>query len=153
MPARPVGARLRALTALLLLAFVTAGSLATPAPAAAATTYQYRILNEAKSHQGKPYQYGATGPSRFDCSGYTKYVFWRMGKSIPRTSTDQYRASRKIAKSSRQLGDLIFYKNSSGRITHVGIYAGNNKTWISPRSGSNVKLQTIYSSNYVVGRF
>jgi cell wall-associated NlpC family hydrolase len=153
VPARPVGARLRALTALLMLAIVTAGGLATPSPAQAATTYQYKIITEAKRHQGKPYQYGATGPYRFDCSGYTKYVFGRLGRSIPRTSSDQYRASRKISKSYKQVGDLIFYRNSSGRITHVGIYAGSNKTWIAPRSGSYVKLQTIYSSNYVVGRF
>jgi cell wall-associated NlpC family hydrolase len=153
VPARTVGARLRALTAMLMLVIVTAGGLATAPPAQAATAYQYSIINEAKRHQGKPYQYGATGPYRFDCSGYTMYVFKRLGKTIPRTSGDQYRASRKISKSYKQLGDLIFYKNSSGRVTHVGIYAGSNRTWIAPRSGSYVKLQTIYSSNYVVGRF
>ena len=43
-------------------------------------------------------------------------------------------------------------KNSSGRITHVGIYAGGNRWWVSPKSGDRVKLQSLYSSNYVVAR-
>ena len=49
-------------------------------------------------------------------------------------------------------GDLIFFRNSSGRISHVGIYAGGGKFWHAPRSGTVVKLAAIYSSNYVVGR-
>ena len=57
-----------------------------------------------------------------------------------------------MAKSERTAGDLIFMKNSSGRITHVGIYVSNNRWWVAPKSGDRVKLQTLYSSNYVVAR-
>lgn len=111
-----------------------------------------RLLEEAEKHRGKPYQYGATGPSRFDCSGFTKYVYSRVGKSLPRTSREQYRVSRKIAKADKEVGDLIFTRSRRGRIGHVGIYAGSGKFWVSPKSGDVVKLQKIYTSNYSVGR-
>jgi cell wall-associated NlpC family hydrolase len=82
------------------------------------------------------------------------YVWGRMGKRLPHTSSGQYSSSavRHIGKSSKAVGDLVFMKNSSGRITHVGIYAGSNKWWVAPKSGDHVKLQTLYSSNYVVAR-
>lgn len=121
-------------------------------PANAMTTYQSGVLHEAQRHQGKPYQWGAVGPYKFDCSGYTLYVFGRFGKKLPHNAAKQYAAVRHISKSNRQIGDLIFTRNSSGSIYHVGIYAGNGKIWHSPKSGSYVKLSTIWSSNYVVGR-
>lgn len=139
--------------ALLVLAAVGLSTLVAPAPSAQAyTTYQANILREAKRHQGKPYQWGATGPYRFDCSGFTLYVFKRFGKSLPHNSARQYAVTRHVSKSNRQLGDLIFMRSSSGSIYHVGIYAGNNKIWHSPRSGSYVKLSTIWTTNYVVSR-
>jgi cell wall-associated NlpC family hydrolase len=150
-----VPATLRLRASVVLLALVSAfGVLATTAaPAnAAMTTYQYKVLNEAARHKGQPYVYGAAGPTRFDCSGFTLYVFKRLGKSLPHNSSMQYSRVRHIAKTSRRVGDLIFYRNSSGRIYHVGIYAGNNRIWHAPHSGSYVKLAPIYSSNYVVGR-
>ena len=145
-------ARLRA-SALLLLLTSLLGTLAvTAAPANAMTTYQSRVMNEAARHKGQPYVYGAAGPTRFDCSGFTLYVFSRLGKRLPHNSARQYGVVRHIAKSSKRVGDLIFMRNSSGRIYHVGIYAGNGRMWHAPHSGSYVKLSTIYSSNYVVGR-
>lgn len=110
-----------------------------------------RVITEAATHRGKPYQWGATGPSRFDCSGFTLYVFGQVGKSLPRTSRDQYNATRHIAKADKRVGDLIFTYNSSG-IYHVAIYAGNGYIWHSPRSGDVVKHSPIWSSSYYVGR-
>ena len=135
--------------------------MSTPGPASSgtrrspATTFGQRVVQEASRHQGKPYAYGAVGPSRFDCSGFTLYVFSRFGKRLPHNSADQYTAPgvQHIAKTSKQPGDLIFIKNSSGRIYHVGVYAGNGKFWHSPKAGDHVRLAAIYSSNYVVGRF
>lgn len=121
-------------------------------PAQAATMLGQRAVAEAKTHAGDPYVYGAAGPHRFDCSGFTMYVFGRFGKSLPHNSARQYTVTRHVSKSSRMVGDLIFMRNSSGTITHVGIYAGNNEWWVAPKSGDRVKLQTLYSTNYVVGR-
>ncbi|MCW2778982.1 MAG: glycoside hydrolase [Frankiales bacterium] len=139
--------------ALTLLALVVAllASLGVTAPHASAATTGSRVVAEAAKHQGAPYKYGATGPTRFDCSGYTRYVYSRFGKSLPHSSSQQYSRTHHVAKSSKQVGDLIFFKSGSS-ITHVGIYAGSGTMWDAPKSGDVVKHRKIYSSNYVVGR-
>lgn len=144
-------ARLRA-SALLLLLVTAFGIVATATPAEAMTTYQSRVLGEAQRHKGQPYVYGAAGPTRFDCSGFTLYVFSRFGKRLPHNAARQYGVVRHISKSSKQVGDLIFFRSSSGSIYHVGIYAGSGRIWHAPKPGSYVKLATIWTSSYVVGR-
>ena len=143
-------ARVRA-SAFLLALFTALGVLGVAAPAEA-TTYQAQVINEAAHHKGAPYSYGAAGPSRFDCSGYTLYVFARFGKQLPHNSAQQYGAVRHISKGSLAVGDLLFFRNSSGRISHVSIYAGNGRMWHAPHSGTVVKLASVYSGNYSVGR-
>lgn len=118
---------------------------------AAADSLGRRVIEEASRHNGKPYQWGAVGPDRFDCSGFTLYVFKRFGKSLPHNSRMQYDAVRKVAKSEKRIGDLIFTYNSGG-IHHVAIYAGNGYIWHSPRTGSTVNKSKMWSSSYYVGR-
>jgi len=139
---------LLALTAVLGSLLVTAAA----SPADASATLGQRAVAEASHHRGAPYRWGAAGPRRFDCSGFTLYVYKRLGRSLPHSASAQYSRTRHISKSSKRPGDLVFMKSSSGRISHVGIYAGQGKWWVSPHSGSQVKLQTLYSSRYVVGR-
>jgi cell wall-associated NlpC family hydrolase len=143
----------RRIPALLVLLVSLFGSLlvATASPADA-TTPGSAYIQEASRHNGAPYASGAAGPSRFDCSGFTMYVFSRFGKRLPHSSSAQYGAVRHIAKTSKQVGDLVFFRNSSGSIGHVGIYAGNGKMWDSPKAGDHVRLRAMYSSNYSVGR-
>ena len=144
----------RAVARLLLVAFTLASAtVVTTAPSDALTIGQLAV-QEASRHQGQPYVYGAAGPTRFDCSGLTLYVWGRFGKRLPHNAAQQYFSSavRHVAASSRALGDLIFMRNSYGQITHVGIYAGSNRWWVAPHTGAYVKLQTLYSSNYVVAR-
>lgn len=136
----------------LLLALLTAFGVLGVASPADATTYQTAVINEAAHHKGQPYVYGAAGPTRFDCSGYTLYVYSRFGKRLPHNSAQQYSVIRHISKSSLAVGDLLFFRNSTGRISHVAIYAGSGRMWHAPHSGTVVKLAAIYSSNYVVGR-
>lgn len=110
-----------------------------------------RIVKAAAAQQGDPYRYGATGPGSFDCSGLTQYAHKQVGISLPRTSGAQYSKVRKISKSYRQPGDLLFF-HSGGNVYHAAIYAGSNKMWTAPQSGESVKKASIYSSNYYVGR-
>ncbi|MFF3324003.1 C40 family peptidase [Streptomyces sp. NPDC002889] len=114
--------------------------------AQAAPTYGVKALNVAASKKGAPYKYGSAGPSRFDCSGLTLYSYKKAGKTLPRTAQQQYNKTRHISASSRQKGDLVFF-HSGGRVYHVGLYAGNNKIWHSPKTGSVVKLERIWSKS------
>ncbi|MBC1936829.1 LysM peptidoglycan-binding domain-containing protein [Listeria grandensis] len=109
------------------------------------------LMNEAQKHLGKPYSWGGNGPSTFDCSGYTKYVFAKLGISIPRTSGSQYAASTKISASQAKPGDLVFFDYGSG-IAHVGIYIGGGQMIDAQDNG--VKIDNItsgYWANYLVG--
>ncbi len=110
-----------------------------------------RAVQIASQQAGKPYRYGAAGPNAFDCSGLTRYVWGKLGKSLPHSSSSQAGATRRVSNTSKQPGDLIFV-NSGGRITHVGIYAGSGRFWVAPKSGDVVRLQRIYTSSYFVGR-
>ena len=98
------------------------------------------IINTAKSFLGVPYLWGGTTPSGFDCSGFVQYVLAQNGKSIPRTSQEQFASGQAVDKSQLQAGDLVFYDWSGGiEATHVGIYEGNGKMIHAPHSGDVVK--------------
>lgn len=116
------------------------------------TTLGERAVQIASQQQGKPYQYGSTGPNSFDCSGFTTYIYkTRLGRSIPRTSAQQEASLPRVAQSAKRPGDLLFFR-SGGRVSHVGVYAGSGRMWAAPTTGDRVKLQSIYSSSYTVGR-
>lgn len=147
-------ARARA-SALLVLLSALLGSLLVASPAEA-SGWRSEVPTYAAKFHGDPYKYGAAGPTRFDCSGYTLYVYRHFGKSLPHNASQQYSQMHHVTKSQKVPGDLIFFRNSSGRISHVAIYAGvrngHQMMWHSPHSGDVVKYVPIYSSNYLVGR-
>jgi cell wall-associated NlpC family hydrolase len=111
-------------------------------------SFGQRVIAEAASHRGAPYRYGATGPNAFDCSGFTRYVFSRFGKTLPHNAAGQRDATQAVSRSSMRVGDLVFLDGGG----HVGIYAGNGNMWDAPRSGTTVTLRKIYSTSYAVGR-
>ena len=79
-------------------------------------------LAAALTRVGDPYVWGATGPDQFDCSGLVQWAFKQVGKSVPRTSSQQAGYGTPVSKDELLPGDVIlFYPD----ITHVGIYAGN----------------------------
>ena len=85
------------------------------------------IYKAAKAQLGKPYVYGANGPSSFDCSGFTKYVFNKaIGQTLPRTAQQQYNSYDHVSAKNAKAGDLIFFGTSKNNISHVGIYKGSN---------------------------
>jgi cell wall-associated NlpC family hydrolase len=116
-----------------------------------AVTLALQALNVAASKQGSPYQWGATGPYRFDCSGLTLYSFKRAGKKLPRTAAAQYNTTRHIKAASRRMGDLVFFHSGSS-VYHVGIYAGNNRIWHAPKTGARVRLEKIWTRSVWYGR-
>ncbi|MGB9378192.1 MAG: NlpC/P60 family protein [Mycobacteriales bacterium] len=110
------------------------------------------VMTEAARHNGQPYVYGAAGPSSFDCSGYTQYVYRQFGRILPRTTAQQYAAVHHIPKSYAAQGDLIFFGSTPSGIYHMGIYAGGGYIWHSPSNGQTVKKQLIWTSAYYTGR-
>jgi cell wall-associated NlpC family hydrolase len=111
-----------------------------------------KVLNEAAKHTGSLYKYGAAGPSRFDCSGYTMYVYRKTtGKSMPHKANSQQSYGKSVAKGSKKAGDLIIFRNGSYGY-HAAIYAGNGYMYDSPHTGARVSKRKMISTNYVVRR-
>ncbi|SHI02155.1 C40 family peptidase [Clostridium grantii] len=108
------------------------------------------IVAYASNYLGRPYQWGATGPNSFDCSGFTSYVFDHFGVNLPRVSRSQAGVGSYVDKSDLQPGDLVFFGSP---IRHVGIYVGNNCYIHSPQTGDVVKISTLSSrSDFVTAR-
>lgn len=102
------------------------------------------VLNVAYAQLGKPYVWGATGPSSFDCSGLTSYAYRHgAGIEIGRTTWDQLNSGKVISsKGDLQPGDLVFTRADMG---HVGIYIGGGNMIHAPRPGKNVEVSTVYA--------
>ncbi|MFJ4904857.1 NlpC/P60 family protein [Streptomyces sp. NPDC093249] len=94
----------------------------------------------ARSAIGKPYVWGATGPSAFDCSGLMVWSYRQAGISLPRTSSAQRYAGRRVPLSQAQPGDLVTYR---GDASHVAIYAGGGQVIHAPYPGARVRYDPV----------
>ncbi|WP_186343535.1 C40 family peptidase [Streptomyces sp. CFMR 7] len=100
-----------------------------------------KVLAFARAQIGKPYVWGATGPSSYDCSGLTKAAWREAGVTLPRTTWDQVKIGTRVATSDLQPGDLVFFYDD---ISHVGIYKGDGMMIHAPKPGANVREESIY---------
>ena len=112
-----------------------------------------RTIDVASRFKGVPYRMGGTTPRGFDCSGYTRFVFAKLNKKLPRTSQQQHDQARKVKHP--RVGDLLFYHSGSrkGPVYHVVIYAGNGLVWHAPNPGTRVKKGKIYAKHVTAGRY
>lgn len=108
--------------------------------AAQAAAVRSSAVSTAMAQVGKPYRWGATGPSAFDCSGLVSYAFSKAGKDVPRTSRAQAGVGTKVAKSQLQPGDLVFFYTP---VSHVGIYIGGGQIVHASTSGEPVKVSAV----------
>lgn len=87
-----------------------------------------KIVDYAYTLLGVPYKWGGNGPSSFDCSGYTQWVYRNAaGISIPRVSRDQAQAGTAVEKGNYKKGDLLYFNTGGSGVSHVGIYIGGDK--------------------------
>jgi hypothetical protein len=83
----------------------------------------------AKKYLGGKYVWGGETPKGFDCSGYTQYIFKKVGINLPRTAYQQSKVGESVTGSLKK-GDLIFFNTDPSRsipVTHVGVYLENGK--------------------------
>lgn len=96
----------------------------------------------AMGQQGKPYQWGGTGPGGFDCSGLVYSSFRAVGIDVPRTSRAQSTAGSYVSRADLRAGDLIFFYDPVG---HVGIYLGYGVMVHSSTYGNPVSIVPVSS--------
>jgi peptidoglycan DL-endopeptidase CwlO len=127
----------------------TAPTAASPAPAPppnAVSGNVGAVIRYAYAQLGKPYQWGATGPGGFDCSGLTMMAWAQAGVSLPHSSRAQIGIGRQVTRSELQPGDLIFRYSP---ISHVSLYVGNGQQISATHTGSTVKLQPAFEGEVV----
>ncbi|MGC3982897.1 MAG: C40 family peptidase [Steroidobacteraceae bacterium] len=107
------------------------------------------IALRAISLVGKPYRYGGADLQGFDCSGMVYFIHQALGIEVPRTAADQQRAAVSVNKVALLPGDLLFFRTTSAkRISHVGIYVGDNRFVHAPQSGKLIELRTLDDAYY-----
>ena len=111
-----------------------------------------KVIAVADNYRGVPYVRGGTSPRGFDCSGYTQYVYSKLGISLPRVADAQADAAVPVRRAFAKPGDLVFYHSGSGYVYHVGIYAGGGQVWHAPVPGRSVEKVRISTRNVTFGR-
>jgi cell wall-associated NlpC family hydrolase len=115
----------------------------------ASASHALQIARDAAS--GAYYTHGGAGPNGFDCSGFTMYVFSKMGISLPHSAASQSAMVQHV--SNPQPGDLVFvYNGGGGSVGHVAIYAGGGYWWEAANPSAGVGYHRAWTTNVSYGR-
>jgi cell wall-associated NlpC family hydrolase len=98
-----------------------------------------RAARLAPTWLGVPYRYAGTSPSGFDCSGFTRFVYGKLGVDLPHNAAAQYAVGRPVPRDRLEPGDLVFFHD----LGHVGLYVGDDKMIHAPQSGGRVEVRRL----------
>lgn len=119
-------------------------------------SFETKICCIAKDFIGTPYRWGGTSPQAFDCSGFTRYVYSKVGIHIPRTAREQFKKGKRIKKGRWEGGDLVFFNMNKGYVSHVGMYLGALCFIHASNPRCGVKIDNLceksYKTHYVGAR-
>ncbi len=121
--------------------------------AEASTSVSASSLTEiASKYKGVRYKSGGTTEAGFDCSGYVQFVYKQLGVSLTRSTGSMYDEGSAIEKANIQVGDLLFFKTTSAKVGHVGIYIGNGK-FIHSSTSKGVMVSNVNDPYYWGDRY
>jgi cell wall-associated NlpC family hydrolase len=106
------------------------------------------VAEHALSYVGTPYRYGGADRSGIDCSGLVYRIFLDLGYALPRTAAEQSRYGMPVSWSELLAGDLVFFRTSGRKPSHVGIYIADGEFVHAPGSGDRVKMSRLDSSYF-----
>jgi len=106
-----------------------------------------RAASIALDQVGVPYRYGGSSPSGFDCSGLVHYSYSHAGVSVPRTTGQLWSAAKTVDRYELQAGDVLFF-SIEGKMSHVGMYLGEQRFVHAPQSGRSVSVASLESPFY-----
>ena len=105
-----------------------------------------KLISIAKSYIGVKYVWGGETPKGFDCGGFTKYCYGKMGVTLPHMA--QINCGSKVSYSNLKMGDLVFFSGGGKRYGHVGIYISGGRFIHAPSPGKTVTIDTLASGYY-----
>jgi len=106
------------------------------------------LLEHIDEWYGTRYRYGGTTKNGIDCSAFVQAIYLSVfAVALPRTARDQYRSSRIVSATEMKTGDLVFF-NTTGGISHVGIYLQNNK-FIHASTSYGVTISDMFDPYYL----
>lgn len=106
------------------------------------------LLEKMDEWYGTRYRLGGTTKKGVDCSALVQAIFFgAYAVSLPRTAREQYQASRRISRTELKEGDLLFF-NTTGGVSHVGIYLQNNK-FIHASASKGVTISDLFDPYYL----
>ena len=101
-----------------------------------------KLISFLEDWYGTPYQFGGDTKKGIDCSAFTCRLMDSVYNiTLPRTAKNQYNSSTKVRKQDLKQGDLVFF-NTTGGISHVGVYLGNNK-FVHASASSGVMISDL----------
>ncbi len=106
------------------------------------------VCDIATQFLGTPYRWGGTTPKAFDCSGFVRYCYKKMGVSLPRTAREQFKKGMRVAGKALRAGDLIFFDMMKGYVSHVGMYIGGGKFIHAANPRRGVRIDRVSSPSY-----
>ncbi len=117
------------------------------------------LIMNAMGLLGVAYRFGGNDPAKgLDCSSFMQYIFKQaMNVNLPRTTGEQVNSGIQVARSELQPGDMVFFATAGGkRVSHVGMFIGNNRFIHAPRTGKNIEITDMgskyWSSRYITAR-
>ena len=131
-----------------------------PPPAVSSSTGRGDVddlIGSAMGFLGVAYRFGGASPSGFDCSGFMQYIFRKaFAVNLPRTSAEQANVGVAVNRSQLQPGDMVFFRTAGSRISHVGMYIGNDRFIHAPRTGKRIEITSLsnryWSARYATAR-
>ena len=111
-------------------------------------TENKKLIETMTTWLGVPYKYGGDNKAGCDCSGLVKSIFKEVyNKDLFRSAMDQMKNVRVIIRSELAIGDLVFFKTIGDKVSHVGIYIGENK-FIHASSTRGVVINSLEEAYY-----
>lgn len=106
-----------------------------------------RAADIALGQVGAPYRYGGNTPAGFDCSGLVYYSYHNAGLTVPRTTAQLWSSAAPVMRGDLRTGDVLFFR-IEGKMSHVGMYVGDNHFVHAPKSGRTVSVESLGSEFY-----
>jgi cell wall-associated NlpC family hydrolase len=117
----------------------------------APSTIAAQIITFAMAQIGKPYQWGATGPDAYDCSGLIYAAYRSVGITLPRTTFGMWDLTPHIPEGQAEPGDIVFFNTGPGTAPdhpgHAGLVIGNGQMVVASCATCGPISTTSYLNN------